>query len=335
MIRIKPYTALPAHDEIERLYLKLVARALPFEEKDMAGDDNPFPVGLFDEKKSKAGSPPDPKTSREIIQKYSPTLYRFLFDCSKKLKRDSLHKLLFSPMDEDSLKQNGLDAVIKAADQNRAIPLSSVFSYDRFCSSSKIHSFVRMLDVEVCPYCNRSFTTTLVKGKTGGVKTRPELDHYLSKTQYPYFALSIQNLVPSCGTCNRLKSNRDDRILYPYGEAMGDRYRFETQAKEDISYVMGARVDFDLKLVPHGELDGGFQTRAENAKQILGLEELYRQAHQAFVSDIFFQRYVFTDELLQDAAAGASDNFSTVIGGITTIYRHCCTDATTYSGMKY
>lgn len=299
MIRIKPYTDLPEHEEIKQLYLKLVARALPFREDDMAGDKSLFPAGLFNGEKSRKGSPPSPKESRECIKEYSKTLYNYLFDSSEKLKRESLHKLLFSPMDKPSLERNALDEIAVAKDKNERIPIQQVFSYDRFSSSAQFHRFVQMLGVNVCPYCNRSFTTTIAGKKSK--KTRPELDHYRSKSNYPFFALSIMNLVPSCGTCNKLKSYREDRVLYPYTEGMGSRYRFKTSPKENgsVLYVAGVKEEFNLKLAPVGKEDEHTEAAKASIK-VFGLEELYEEAHRDFVSDMFFQRYVFTDQLLDE-----------------------------------
>ncbi len=45
----------------------------------------------------------------------------------------------------------------------------------------------------VCPYCN--------------VATVDTLDHVLPRTFYPEFSVLAQNLVPSCGTCNRKKGS--------------------------------------------------------------------------------------------------------------------------------
>ena len=296
MIRIKPYTSLPERKEIEELYLELVARTLPFREEDLSGDPALFPEKLFDREKSAAKKPPTARESRTIIQDYSEELHSFLFDETGKLKRERLHSLLFSPMDEQSRAERKL-CFARGGDPGE---MQRVFSYERFSSSAKIHEFVRLLKVPVCPYCNRSFTTTLVRGRESRISTRPELDHYLPKNRYPHFALSILNLVPSCGTCNRLKSNRDERILYPYAEGMGDRFRFETKPKGDMSYLIGAGVDFELRLSPCGSLEAGFRERAENSERLLGLTELYQGAHRDFVSELFFRRYVFTDELLEE-----------------------------------
>lgn len=69
----------------------------------------------------------------------------------------------------------------------------------------------KVLNFDYCPYCGNeevSYTEFIhpVNGKT---LLKPELDHFLPKSIYPFFAVSIFNLIPSCNTCNHkdLKGN--------------------------------------------------------------------------------------------------------------------------------
>lgn len=81
--------------------------------------------------------------------------------------------------------------------------------YDKLKKKAEIYS---ALAVDVCPYCNRSLITPIDEG--GGKKTATgELDHYYCKSRYPYLAVSLYNLVPSCGICNG-KSRKGEKDLY-------------------------------------------------------------------------------------------------------------------------
>lgn len=91
---------------------------------------------------------------------------------------------------------------------------------------------VSKLKLEVCPYCgevpiSRSVVQHIVNGK---VVIKPELDHFLPKSLFPYFAVNVFNLIPCCDRCNNksLKGNvlpiyQDAngnwiiRIMHPYG----------------------------------------------------------------------------------------------------------------------
>lgn len=69
-----------------------------------------------------------------------------------------------------------------------------VFSWDKIRKeySAKIAS---TLDLFSCPYCN-------VEKIKPFANFKPEKDHFYPKSIFPFFAISIHNLIPSCGTCN-------------------------------------------------------------------------------------------------------------------------------------
>lgn len=72
--------------------------------------------------------------------------------------------------------------------------------------------FYAALDVKVCPYCNRC----LIEPINDGVVKKTvvgELDHFYCKSKYPYLAVSLYNLVPSCGICNG-KSRKGEIDFY-------------------------------------------------------------------------------------------------------------------------
>ncbi len=80
--------------------------------------------------------------------------------------------------------------------------------------------------IRTCPYCNRQYITPIYS-KTG--KTRADLDHFYSKSRYPYFSMSIYNLVPSCKSCNSsLKGMKEFSFedKTPYEISMDDSAEF-------------------------------------------------------------------------------------------------------------
>lgn len=105
--------------------------------------------------------------------------------------------------------------------------LFSSKSTKRYCA----YDLSEELNINVCPYCNKNYTYTVVD-KTGAQYTRPDFDHFLSKEKYPYFALSIYNLVPSCKICNQtLKGRKEFSLashLHPYVENLHHIKKFIT-----------------------------------------------------------------------------------------------------------
>lgn len=60
--------------------------------------------------------------------------------------------------------------------------------------------------VLVCPYCNRNYINVR-DNRMGG-----QLDHFYNKSIYPFLAVSLYNLVPSCSVCNLIKKENHFNI---------------------------------------------------------------------------------------------------------------------------
>lgn len=67
------------------------------------------------------------------------------------------------------------------------------------------YELIQKVNNSVCPYCNRSFTHAVFDNDIGF--GRPEIDHFLPKSIFPFYALSLFNLIPVCHTCNHAKSD--------------------------------------------------------------------------------------------------------------------------------
>ncbi len=51
------------------------------------------------------------------------------------------------------------------------------------------------INIKVCPYCNLRDISLY---ESHNISKRGHLDHFYSKAKYPYLALSLYNLIPSC-----------------------------------------------------------------------------------------------------------------------------------------
>jgi len=119
--------------------------------------------------------------------------------------------------------------------------------YEKFFSQGNneqnysAYDFVEKLALDTCPYCNRNYTFVVKKGKL-----RPEIDHFYPKTIYPYLAVNFFNLIPSCQTCNKTKSNDINfNWLSPYDVKEGS-YKFTYMPNSiDFAVVENEKYNFD------------------------------------------------------------------------------------------
>lgn len=74
---------------------------------------------------------------------------------------------------------------------------------------------VREKNLRICPYCGRAYIYSAVfKRNKKGITVKPDLDHFLPKSLYPYFAINYYNLIPCCKPCNMNPCKSDYNPLY-------------------------------------------------------------------------------------------------------------------------
>lgn len=83
-------------------------------------------------------------------------------------------------------------------------------------------------NITVCPYCNRDYINSRSETKTGA-----QLDHFFPRSIFPFFSISLYNLIPSCSNCNHMKT---DGII-----------KFSPFSKDNSSSQKVFKLDFDIK----------------------------------------------------------------------------------------
>lgn len=70
---------------------------------------------------------------------------------------------------------------------------------------------IRSYGLEVCPYCGRN--NIEIEEEAGYRDDKPPIDHFLPKSIYPFFALSLYNMIPCCTECNQLSNKGENNPL--------------------------------------------------------------------------------------------------------------------------
>lgn len=116
-----------------------------------------------------------------------------------------------------------------------------VFNYEgqgKYIVNAKKIIF-RECNILICPYCNIG-TIKAVELENKVIKEY-DLDHYFPKSKYPYFAMSLYNLIPSCKVCNQTyKKAKDFKVsthLNPYMDNFGSDCQFNLIPNSDIKLV--------------------------------------------------------------------------------------------------
>lgn len=118
--------------------------------------------------------------------------------------------------------------------------VNQIFDYNAFCNKNEYnydaYNLSDDLKVLVCPYCNRSYTSTIITKPDDEKISRPTLDHFFDKANHPLLALSLYNLIPSCSLCNSyLKGSKEFKLtthLHPYIDGYGNDICFDFEQKQ-------------------------------------------------------------------------------------------------------
>lgn len=252
MIRLRPFHKM-SYNKLRMEYLRRLVdyNVVEFDKEDILGTEPCESEGKSD-------------NSYEMLKDF-PTLRQFLYNDEKKVIKDNLRQILIGPDEapksfggksEVATMRNIFDKIISNIEGN-----SSNISETAICICNKIFKYNQLnkvetissksqqplaywlqsqLDVKVCPYCNRMYTTTLY----GKKRIRPDFDHFYPQSRYPYLAVSLFNLIPSCNVCNKAKldyaeikedfiKNKKTKftyrqkksIIYPYDESYNESHR--------------------------------------------------------------------------------------------------------------
>jgi len=161
------------------------------------------------------------------------------------------------------------------------------------------YTFVKALNLKTCPYCNISYIAFLEKEKNNDKIRRAELDHFFPKSVYPFLAVNFYNLIPSCSTCNKLKSDDDlSELLNPYDSKVKDiKFNFwlnnvdflDNPKLDNTTFSDEENIKIEIKNLPQENLDT-FQ-----------LERIY-QAHTDMVVELILKQMHYPESYVQELA---------------------------------
>ena len=232
------------------------------------------------------------------------------------------YEKLLEIKEEIGLKYNSKNNIVK-----------KLFNYDKATSTNfkpktskiqpKISTFVEnKLEIHTCYFCNIEFINKFKFSADGKFKNGFTLDHYIDKGKYPYLALSLYNLIPSCYTCNsKVKRVHSVETLSPTSSNFDfdDKVKFKTfmqnknsqiEQKEDFSLLL--KEDFSdiyKQYIDVFELDGRYEYHKYKVIEMINKRKEYpnsrikelallTQKTEEEVKQDLFGEYLFDDDNL-------------------------------------
>lgn len=163
--------------------------------------------------------------------------------------------------------------------------------YESFSKRTCAYEILTIMNVTVCPYCNRMYTFSVKN------KTRPEFDHFYSKKEHPWLAISIYNLIPSCGICNKGKSdNNTENLLYPYEESF-EEHGIHFRINDIVALLLDEKsTNSDtVKLISEQEESAKI---IEKYNTYFKIEDIYDE-HKGYILELIKRLYYFNDDCIE------------------------------------
>lgn len=147
----------------------------------------------------------------------------------------------------------------------------SVYKEERGNGKKNNIELCKALRLTVCPYCNRGFINN-----RGDRESGRQFDHFFSKDETPYFALSLYNLVPSCSICNHTKSTLEMECC-PFDEDI----EIDRKLKFIVDLISGKiTVKKTVPDVQILKLDEAYEIHSVDVKRLFDAEKKYCQEYR-------------------------------------------------------
>lgn len=175
--------------------------------------------------------------------------------------------------------------------------------YERF----KKADFIRQLNIKVCPYCNRNYIFNFTKNSKQ--EATAQLDHFFDKKTYPYLAVSIYNLIPSCSTCNQRKSAKKEDIFYPYRDSFNKKANFRIDGIMSLSGLHNQNIGFfdesRLQLTIEAKSD---KDMVEKHIDVFNLKNIYNE-HRDVIAEILKKATIYSDDYAEEIVGSFKNVF--------------------------
>ena len=150
------------------------------------------------------------------------------------------------------------------------------------------------LDILVCPYCNREYIFKFEDTLKDEARVIATLDHYYDKDTYPFLAVSLYNLIPSCHICNsKFKHNKnfyEIKHLHPYMDDFDSLVKFKLEIN-DVSFYYkedGFRIKLDTN-----------DKKAQNSIETFRLDSVYKK-HKNIALEIIKRNVIYNDDYIDE-----------------------------------
>lgn len=153
--------------------------------------------------------------------------------------------------------------------------------------------FFLKIGIKACVYCNAQLTVSIesIKDLKAVIKAKFQVDHYLPKTEYPCFSISLFNLYPVCASCNNSKSYHNVLFSLYVQENLISKcaYSFRLDEKSKALYLTNRKIE-DL-ILTFTEPDPGINNKSfQHTFDVTGIYDTQKD----LVEELLIKALVYT-----------------------------------------
>lgn len=172
---------------------------------------------------------------------------------------------------------------------------NEIFNYDELAPRFR-DKLLEAMHVSVCPYCNRQFITSF--NKDGDISATADIDHFYGKKLYPFLALSLFNLVPSCQICNSRLKLTEDFFEWPHINPY--QRGFDAEGIFKLLNIDPLLNDNTIDLDPNYAIVNLSHNEAiDNSIATFQLNSVY-QSHKDYVGELIIKAKLYSDKPLDE-----------------------------------
>lgn len=192
----------------------------------------------------------------------------------------------------------------KCSEQIRCIRNLLIYKYTKLYTMLRNEYGERLTtgnNYYICPYCKRNYINVIVS-ENKQRKIKPDLDHFYPKSLYPFLAVTLSNLIPSCLTCNqRCKGNIDTFEIKPHIYPPDNVFKLLNFTYNHFPKKIGIKIDEKF------DKFNTTKTEVENHLETFLIEETY--SGHTEILDLIKEKYDKYSE-------SKMDDLSTMIEGL-------------------
>lgn len=160
--------------------------------------------------------------------------------------------------------------------------------YDKLVNNGINTKIIHKYGIRCCPYCNENyiFNREIENGKSYAMA---QLDHFFPKDRFPIFAVSLYNLVPSCSSCNHIKSNKKIGIS-PHNHSHNFSQMQISYIPKSANWINDAE-EIEIRF-KYSTDDVGFIDMMNQNLDIMGIRKAY-DMHKDYIQEILKKAQIY------------------------------------------